>query len=228
MFRSNSTQTDSFNDSSGLDSISVRDRQVAVGGVQRPSADVAPVAKVSGSPYDSGAGVLREWYGDAPRLKSDANATVAAVSKAIDENTSLEQISPAKLPGTFDKQAYLADPRSYLQKHVPSRAFASAQPGAGVARLKPASNQSHFLRQGESIRLAVTTEAGMPATFTSFDLGVFDNGLSSITVAADKNGMAQANFIAAPGKVGEVNILAASPVAAEQVTFQVWIAPPSK
>ncbi len=86
-----------------------------------------------------------------------------------------------------------------------------------------ASKRNHVLRAGESVRLRVKTEPGMPATFTSFDLGTFDNGLSSITVAADELGIAQASFHASPGKKGEINILAASPAATERVKFNVYV-----
>ena len=79
------------------------------------------------------------------------------------------------------------------------------------------------LVQGESIRLQVKTEPGMPATFTSFDLGAFDNSLSSITVKANEDGVATAAFHATTGTLGEVNLVAASPVASERVNFRLFV-----
>ncbi|WP_436717709.1 hypothetical protein U8335_13590 [Roseiconus lacunae] len=63
----------------------------------------------------------------------------------------------------------------------------------------------------------------MPATFTSFDLGTFGNGLSTISVEANEEGVASANFVASGGVGTLVNLLAASPVAAERVEFRVRV-----
>ncbi|WP_246146324.1 hypothetical protein [Rubripirellula lacrimiformis] len=83
------------------------------------------------------------------------------------------------------------------------------------------------MRHGESVRLQLKTQAAMPATFTSFDNGVFSNGLTSITVKADKDGVATANFRASSGTAGEINIIAASPVATERVVYRVNVVSPA-
>ena len=46
---------------------------------------------------------------------------------------------------------------------------------------------------------------------------------TSISVAANADGVAETPLFASPGTVGEVNVLAASPVAAEHVKFAVFI-----
>ena len=55
----------------------------------------------------------------------------------------------------------------------------------------------HTVRQGESVRLKVKTLPNMPVNLTSFDLGAFQNGLASISVQADKEGIAEATFTVA-------------------------------
>ena len=120
-----------------------------------------------------------------------------------------------------------SDREAYLAIHEPSRVWQSAEPGPGVSVLTPQGSTRLILQQGESVRLQVKTTPEMPATFTSFDLGAFDNGLSSITVAADKQGLATATFHGAPGKVNEVNVLAASPVASDRIHFELFVKPPT-
>jgi len=81
--------------------------------------------------------------------------------------------------------------------------------------------------QGEAVRLAVQAVPESPVTFTSFDLGQFSNQLTTITVLADENGVASTEFLATPGTINDVNILAASPMASGQVKFVVNVSLPS-
>ena len=71
------------------------------------------------------------------------------------------------------------------------------------------------------MKLKVQTTAKSPVTFTSFDLGAFENQLPSITVQSDAEGMAFAEFFGTPGTFDNVNILAGSPAATGQVRFVV-------
>ena len=75
--------------------------------------------------------------------------------------------------------------------------------------------------QGESVYLEVGGVSGMPVTFTSFDLGAFDNDLNSITVRADERGRARVKFTATPGTINDIHILAASPVTSGQMRYLV-------
>lgn len=80
--------------------------------------------------------------------------------------------------------------------------------------------------QGEPVPLKVRTIPNAPVTFTSFDLGSFSNRLTSITVAADKDGVATAQFTGTPGTYNDVNILAASPMTSGQVKFVITVIVP--
>lgn len=72
--------------------------------------------------------------------------------------------------------------------------------------------------------LKVKVIPNAPVTFTSFDAGAFENELTSITVMADKTGTARTSFTATGGAVGEVQILAGSPLTAGQAQFLVNVA----
>ena len=80
--------------------------------------------------------------------------------------------------------------------------------------------------QGQSIPLRVRATPGAPVTFTSFDLGQFENQLTSITVQADKQGIATARFVGSSGTINDVNILVASPVNSGQAKFAVNVVLP--
>jgi hypothetical protein len=116
---------------------------------------------------------------------------------------------------------YTADPHAYLDVAEPGRVFQTKQPGAGVARVKAASPLFQRVEQGQSVTLSVASVAKMPVTFTSFDLGRFENQLTTETVEADESGVAKVKFFGMPGTINDVKIMAASPVAAGQVRFVV-------
>ncbi len=203
--------------------ITGRVRSVTMGGVPRPASDW-PAGRSSLSPADETmmAVALR------PRvrpLQPDANAAAASVHEAASGLSHPQRLSPMVMPKPFDRKAYRADSDSYLSVHEPGRIWQSAQPGDGVPVLERVGRRFEIVRQGESLRLRVKTEAWMPVTFASFDLGTFDNGLTVITVAAGDDGVAETAFHGA-GVVGHVHILAASPVAAERVAFEVRVTPP--
>jgi hypothetical protein len=66
----------------------------------------------------------------------------------------------------------------------------------------------------------------MPCTFSSFDLGHFQNQLTSVSVAANDQGVAEVDFFGAPGTINEVKILASSPVTSGQIRFIVNVKKP--
>jgi hypothetical protein len=69
----------------------------------------------------------------------------------------------------------------------------------------------------------VAAKTNFPVTFNSFGFGQFENKLTSITVVADKEGLAVAPFTATSGTKNNINVLAASPLMAEQVKFVVSV-----
>ena len=191
---------------------------VIVGGVSRPASDVQ-LAKFSKS--DEQDKQVNFDYGQQKGIDPKTNAETTSIYEALTNDTGAERLSPFLPAAPFDADAYAQDPQKYLSVFEPSRVWQSAQPETGVPVLAPATEIFQAMKQGESIALKVVSSPGKPVTFTSFDLGAFNNNLNSISVAADETGVASANFTATPGTIAEVKILAASPVASGNVRFTV-------
>ncbi len=199
---------------------------IMVGGVRRLASDVAPLA-----PRDMDDEALAELqkeldYGELPRVPADENAHVESVAEAARDGTHPERLSVLVRPAKFDAKAYKANPRAYLDTVEPGRVFQAAPSGPGVPRLRTTDARLKQVVQGETAALRVVAPPGAPVTFTSFDAGAFENRLTSITVAADQQGIAQAKFLATTGTIADVHILAASPVASGQARFVVNVVPP--
>ena len=135
--------------------------------------------------------------------------------------------SPAPHPHdhpNFDRAAYVADPASYLKAIVGSRIYEVSNPAADVEPLTPVGSTGATVRTNEETVLAARTEPGMPVTFTSFGLGMFPmSGQSSVTVAADSEGIARTPFRVTPGTVRNCLIVAGSPVCAGTLQFLIAI-----
>lgn len=163
-------------------------------------------------------------YGTTQPVKPDVNPQVASVSQAMKTHDHPERLSPLIAPKPFDLVAYQKNPKAYLDVVEPGRVFQVAQPGPDVVRIQAMSPTQASISQGTTTVLQVHVPAGMPVSFTSFDLGRFqENQLTAITVAADDRGLAQVTFVGAQGTIGEVNILAGCPVTAGQVTYHIHV-----
>jgi hypothetical protein len=211
-----------------------RDQQVEIGGVRRPLSDVRSLKKVARDPgLAVGEDVLRASrrfpYGTTPKLAPDLNASVANAVEALQSaNQDMpERLSAIIQPAAFDLLQYQRNKQAYLEVSEPGRVWQTAQPGEGVPVLAALGSTQHRMRQGETIRLRVESAPESPVTFTSFDLGAFSNGLTSITVEADADGLAVAAFTAPPGTAYLVDLLAGSPLASGQVDFRVLVIPPN-
>ena len=197
-----------------------------IGGVSRPKADVrdrgTPKAK-----YDPNRPVPLKPEGGTPKVALDANEQVAQAAEAIRTGEHPERYSSLVVPHNFDSEAFESDPASYAKQYAaivePGRVFAPAQPAEGVSALRSHGERFHRVVQGETVRLIAAAKANAPVTFTSFGFGQFENKLTSITVVADKEGLAVAPFTATSGTKNNINVLAASPVMAEQVKFVVSV-----
>lgn len=199
---------------------------VMVGGVRRKASDVRP-AKRPAEPKEGAAEAKSPFdYGRTPRVSPDANPQVKSVAEAIREKKHPERVSVLIRPPPFDAKAFQADPAKYLGVVEPGRVFQTAQPGPKVPVLRPVGQSYREAVQGEVVPLRVKAPPGSPVTFTSFDLGAFENQLTSITVQADKQGVAEAKFRGTPGTIEEVHILAGSPEASGQVRFVVNVQRP--
>ncbi len=214
--------------------IQARNQDVTSGGIVRPKTDVMvrgdvsevvqQVREMQEASWPTGS--IEDHLDELPVLDKSMNANVKNTIEAIETGTHPERLTPVILPKKFDLAAYKANPQAYLDVVEPGRVFQSAQPGRGVPTIGSGSSMFQTLKQGEAVRLRVLTEPGAPVSWTSFDLGAFDNHLPLITKAANEEGWAEATFTATTGTTGTVNILAASPVASGRVEYVVTIQEP--
>jgi len=190
---------------------------IVLSGQLKVTADALPgddLVSVESSSSDSGGLV---------RVSALDNVHAASIA----ELSGMPEVAPRvslEPPGVFDESAYLADKSGYLDIVEPGRVYQTEPVGEAVPPLKSMGRLHHRLMSGESVELAVLGVAGMPVTFTSFDLGHFKNGLSTITVEADADGIARAMFSAGSGTRGHVSVTAGSPVCSGMVSFSVFVA----
>lgn len=194
---------------------------VTIGGVKRRRSDFEAAKPPEASKEDEEKARLANDYGRLPMVPLNVNKQAASVAEAIREKKHPERLSMLARPAAFDPKAYQANPDAYLNVVEPARVFQTAQPGPKVPRLRLLGSARPDIAQGSSTPLRVLAPPGSPVTFSSFDAGEFENRLTSITVQADKQGVAEAKFLATPGTISRVHILAGSPVAAGQARFVV-------
>ena len=164
----------------------------------------------------SGVGI---GYGLTPAVAVDANENVEVAVEALKDGKHPERLSALIAPEAFDAQRWEKDEeyrREYLRVVEPGRVFQTAEPGEDVPRLIVKSPRRQRVVQGEAVELEVASAPGMPVTFTSFDLGRFENQLTTMTVQAGADGIAKVMFWGMPGTINDVNILVASPMASGQ------------
>jgi len=194
---------------------------VMIGGVKRPASDVAPVKRAGE------AAVMKRDplpdFGQTQAVSPDLNPHTKSVAEALVKKNHPERLSPLAKSTPFDPKAYAANPEAYLETIEPGRVFAPAEPGPNVPRIQPLSPSRQTVESGGSVELAVRAAPGAPVTLTSFDLGSFENRLTSITVKADKDGVAKVKFTASEGTGGNANVLAASPSSSGQVKYVVYV-----
>jgi len=205
------------------------EQYIVVGGVRRPATDLAvpASAEIPGDTDPTSFTALSQRIGKTQPVLKTANPMTRSVAQALETGHHPERLSVLADPAPFDNDAYQRNPQAYLNVVEPGRVWQSAQPGPDVPRLSAQSATGYSVEQGETVSLKVQAIALAPVTFTSFDLGEFQNQLTSITVAADGEGVAVARFTGSAGTVGEVNILAASPMTSGQVRFHVEVIEPT-
>lgn len=207
---------------------------VVAGGVERPGSDIA-LSDTHSEPDLDGEDPFS--YGITEPVKADANEQVAAAYEALKTGKYPERLSVAmasESARSFDPEKF--DPASdqydedyhqaYMRSPEPGRVWFPAQPAEGVSRIQPLMPRYVEVSQGEDITLRVSGVPGQPVTFTSFDLGRFENQLTTMTVVANEQGVAEANFQGPPGTIDDVAIMAASPVMSGQVRLTVHIKMP--
>jgi hypothetical protein len=162
--------------------------------------------------------------GEIQPVRADANPHTESVAEAVRLNKP-ERLSPMLAPEPFDRDAFAADPQTYLDTIEPGRVYQTAQPGADVPRVRVVGFSFFKIRQGESVELKVEAAPLAPVTFTSFDAGAFENELPSVTVRADEDGIATVDFYGTSGTFGDIDILAGCPLASGQARFKVEVDP---
>ena len=195
---------------------------VVVGGVRRKASDVHPTSATDP------AGHRPEFDpGTAQPVPANANPSVASVAEALRDKNHPERLSPLIPPKPFDREAFQRNPRAYLDVIEPARVFQTAQPGPGVEVLRQLSPRFPQIKQGESTKLRVKAVPQAPVTFHSFDLGRFaENQMTTVTVQANGEGIAEAEFVGSAGTYNNVDILAGSPLTTGQVKFVVYVEVP--
>lgn len=176
--------------------------------------------RVLGPILDIDSALMREI-----RIDANLNPHTRSLAEHFQTGRFPERNSVLPIGEPFNAVAYQAALASYLDIVEPGRVWQTLQPAEGTPELALRSPSRVAISQDGSTVLRVQTIPGGPVTFTSFDLGSFDNGLNSITVAADDQGEARALFLGTPATTGVVNILAGSPVASGQIHFVVDVEP---
>jgi hypothetical protein len=144
-----------------------------------------------------------------PTAPERAQAAVATALK-----TAPRTLSPTGAILPFDKEEFARNPKQYLAQVQPGRAFQTARPGRDAVVLAALVPSMAEIQRGTDATLWVRGVPNAPVTFTAFDGGAFkENGMPSVTVQADGRGLAVAHFRATPGLVGDLNIVAGSPLA---------------
>lgn len=185
-----------------------------------------PAANKPAAANESDSELLEMRAGTTQPVPLNLNPQVRSVAEAIQTKTHPERLSTLIQPASFNAEAFRADPESYLNTAEPARVFQPAQPGPGVKQLTALSPYFQSAEQGKPVSLQVLAAPGAPVTFTSFDLGEFSNRLTTITVRADADGVAEAQFTGTPGTIERVNILAASPLTSGQAKYVVHVTLP--
>lgn len=159
-----------------------------------------------------------------PKLAAQAAANQKCVLVARESGEHPERYDPRVVPPPFDPAGWDRDPQAYLDMVEPGRVWQPAPEGSGADPLRIAGEAEVSVPPGERVPLTVIAAGGAPVTFTSFDGGVFDNGLASMTVRAPVNGRAMVAFHAVAGTAPAATVLAASPYHTETVEFTVRVA----
>ena len=194
-----------------------------VGGVERPKRDIL---QTKHDPVAIRAKYLASLpkVGVAPSVsKEDSPAAAKLLEEAAKKDGERRYLSTSSKTEPFDRDAYLASPEDYLVLTRPGRIRQSLAPAKGVVPLRSQGGQFFQILQGESVFLSATAEPGMPVTFHTQQLGEFDNRLKTISVAADKEGVAKVKYHAVTGVVGVVQVMAASPVHSGRLDYVVEV-----
>lgn len=161
--------------------------------------------------------------GDIQPVAASTHPDAASVMEALASGRHPERLTTQMTPRAFSRTEFERDPGAYVHTVEPGRVFLTAQPAKGVPTARAACSTRLQVDQGSKVALKVVAAPRSPVTFTSFDVGAFDNGLTSITVLSDEYGAALAWFHGTDGTIGDCRILAGCPEAQGRVDFVVEV-----
>jgi hypothetical protein len=187
---------------------------------EQPAPDTGAVdAAAAGAP-------VLPAYGETPAIAHEAHPQAAAAYRALQSGSRDHALlSVLAEPTPYPAQGTPTERDAWFARAEPARAFRPAEPGEGVPRLEQLSPYAVTIPQGGSTELRVKTTPGGPVTWSSMDLGAFENQLPCITVQADAEGIARAIFTAPPGTLHETDIQAASPTASGTLRWVITVTP---
>jgi hypothetical protein len=137
-----------------------------------------------------------------------------------------QRLSPHAGVAPFDAEAFERDPDAYLSRIEPARCYQTAKPGPDVPPLDVGGSLRAQVTWGDAVVLWTRTVPRAPVTFTAFQGGYFkENGVASVTVRADAQGLASAHYAVDAGITGDVNVIAGSPVAVGAQRFFITVNP---
>jgi hypothetical protein len=191
-----------------------------IGGVNRPRTDVEVESPQKDIKFED---TPLANPGRTPEIDPQANPSTKSVAEALGKKELAHRLTALLPPPAFNREAYAQDRQTYLDTVEPGRVFQNLQHGPGIVAIERKSPYFYEVLQGETVVLEAKVEPGMPVTFYSNRLGQFSNLLGTMTVAADENGIARAEFKASAGTRESVEILAASPVHSGQLRYLVKI-----
>lgn len=143
-------------------------------------------------------------------LAAEQRAAIRRASRTSDRPAVLSALAAA---APFDHAAFQRDPNAYLSEVEPGRCFQSAEGGPDAIPLRLLTASNVRAAEGDPVMLAIRGAPWAPVTFTAFDGGVFrNNGLSTVTVRAAKDGTAAVQFVPPAGARGAV-VRVGSPLA---------------
>ena len=166
--------------------------------------------------------------GTIPSLKKNKNVYTRSVTEAIESRSRklAYRLTPFVAAPKFDRKAYAANPEKYLNEIAPGRIHDVLPASRKTAATRRVGKYRHQVVQGEIVILKAKTDPEMPVTFYSNRFGSFNGGVSTITIAANRDGIARVEFKTTSGMYGEVDILAASPVRSGRARYLVDIVLP--
>jgi hypothetical protein len=152
-----------------------------------------------------------------PRLTLDQlyEAQRASVALLPGRTTALRNVSALSPAQPFDRNAWVEDPDAYLSVIEPGRIYQTeTEHRMHQTRIQGATQRT--VSQGATEDIVFVTAPHAPLTVFSNGLGAFPNGLTCISLRSDDQGVVRVRWTAIPGTVGDVMLVASSPMAVGQ------------